>query len=104
MTGRDGGAPTVSEVLSALSGAAKTLGAYVAHTIDERPGVTVATSLAAGFVVGGGLISPLGGRLAAATARATVGNVASLITLDLLRRALEEGATGRGGGESARAR
>jgi hypothetical protein len=99
----DGGAPKVSEVLSALSDAAKTLGTYVAHAVDETPGVTLAAAVAAGFVVGGGLLSPLGGRLVAATARATAGNVATLITLDLVRRALEEGGAARGGNASARA-
>jgi hypothetical protein len=97
---RNGDTPKVTDVLSALSDAAKTLGTYVSRTVDERPGATLAAAAAAGFVVGGGLLSPLGGRLVAATARATAGNVATLITLDLVRRALEEGGAAHGRGEN----
>lgn len=94
--------PSATDVLSKLGEVAATLGAYVTRTVDDHPGVALGAALTAGFVVGGGLISPLGARLMAATARATAGNVASLITLDLLRRALEDGAS-RGRAESAAA-
>jgi uncharacterized membrane protein YfcA len=58
-------------------------------------------ALAAGFVVGGGLASPIGGRITTGTLRATFGNLATLVALDLLRRALEEGGRTRGSAESA---
>lgn len=101
--GHHGRTPTVADVLASLGDAAKTLGTYVTHTADEHPAVTLAAALGAGFVVGGGLLSPIGARLLAATARTTAGNVATLITLDLVRRALEEGVShGRPQGSNTR--
>ena len=56
----------------------------------------------AGFIVGGGLMSPIGSRITATTIRATFGNLATLVALDVLRRGLENGGTSRGGAQSSR--
>ena len=84
--------PTMSEVAAALGEAASQLGTFVSHVLDEQPGLAVAAAVTAGFLAGGGLASRLGSRLTATTLRATVGNVGTLVALDLLRRALEDGA------------
>jgi uncharacterized membrane protein YfcA len=91
--------PTVGQVLSALGDAATQLGSYVANVVDEQPALALGGALAAGFLAGGGLTSPLGSRLTTTTLRATLGNVATLVALDLVRRALENGASA--GPESA---
>jgi hypothetical protein len=103
MTAAGNDPPTVADVLAKLGEAATTLGAYVTHTVDDHPAVAVGAALAAGFVLGGGLLSPLGARVVSATARATAGNVATMIALDLVRRALEDGAS-RGSPEGAATR
>jgi len=100
MSAAEGGEPSAGEVLGALGDAAAQLGAFVSNMVDEQPGTALVAALAAGFIAGGGLISPVGARLTASTIRATLGNVATLVALDLLRRALEDG--GRSdGSESA---
>jgi hypothetical protein len=83
------------EVASAFASAATQLGTLVSRTIEEQPGVALAGAVAAGFVAGGGLISPLGLRIATTTLRATLGNVAAIAAVDLLRRELNDGG-GRG--------
>ncbi|HZP41825.1 MAG TPA: hypothetical protein VFD84_09990 [Candidatus Binatia bacterium] len=81
--------PDATEVLHALREAASQLGSFVSHMMREQPGVALIGALAAGFVTGGGLVSPVGARLTASTLRATLGNVATLVALDLVRRAVE---------------
>jgi hypothetical protein len=83
--------PRAGEVLRAVGDAAAQLGAFVAHVLDEQPGTAMLGAVAAGFIAGGGLVSPLGTRLTSSAIRATLGNVATLVALDLLRRALEDG-------------
>jgi len=83
--------PTAGEVLGAVGKAATELGSFVAHMLDEQPGTALVGALVAGFVAGGGLVSPLGTRVTASAVRATLGNVGTLVALDLLRRALEDG-------------
>jgi uncharacterized membrane protein YfcA len=85
------GEPSAGEVVGAIGEAASQLGSFVSHMLDEQPATAVAAALAAGFVAGGGLTSRIGTRLTATTVRATLGNVATLVALDLLRRALENG-------------
>jgi uncharacterized membrane protein YfcA len=85
------GEPSAGDVVGALGEAASQLGSFVSHMLDEQPATALAAALAAGFVAGGGLTSPIGTRLTASTVRATLGNVATLVALDLLRRALENG-------------
>ena len=92
--------PSAGEVLRALGDAATQLGAFVSHVLDEQPGTAIAAALAAGFVAGGGLASPIGTRVTSTTVKATLGNVASLVALDLLRRALDDGGASHGGAES----
>jgi len=92
--------PSAGDVLRALGDAATQLGAFVSHVLDEQPGTAIAAAVAAGFVVGGGLASPIGTRVTSSTVKATLGNVASLVALDLLRRALEDGGS-RGATETA---
>jgi hypothetical protein len=94
--------PSAAEVLRALGDAAAQLGAFVSHVLDEQPGTAIAAALAAGFVAGGGLASPIGTRVTSTTIKATLGNVASLVALDLLRRALDDGGASHGGAESTR--
>jgi len=94
--------PNAGEVLRALGDAAAQLGAFVSHVLDEQPGTAIAAALAAGFVAGGGLASPIGTRVTSTTLKATLGNVASLVALDLLRRALDDGGASHGGAESTR--
>ena len=81
---------SVTEVLQAFGDAAERLGSYLSRLVEEQPAVAVATALAAGFVAGGGLVSPVGTRATAVALRATAGNLASLVVLDVLRRALQE--------------
>ena len=92
--------PSAGEVLRALGDAAAQLGAFVSHVLDEQPGTAIAAALAAGFIAGGGLASPIGTRVTSTTVKATLGNVASLVALDLLRRALDDGGANHGGAES----
>jgi hypothetical protein len=92
---------TAGEVLSSLGEAASQLGSYFSTMIEEQPGVTLAAAAAAGFVMGGGLMSRLGTRITTSTVRATLGNVATLVALDLLRRAVEDGGSRSGSPESA---
>ena len=92
--------PSAGEVFGALEEAASQLGSFVSRMLEEQPGVVLVGALAAGFVVGGGLASPIGGRMTTSTIRATFGNVASLVALDLLRRALENGGTSSVGAQS----
>lgn len=94
--------PSAGEVLRALGDAAAQLGAFVSHVLDEQPGTAIAAALAAGFIAGGGLASPIGTRVTSTTVKATLGNVASLVALDLLRRALDDGGASHGGAESTR--
>jgi uncharacterized membrane protein YfcA len=89
----------MSEVASTLGEAASQLGTFVSNVLDEQPGLALAAALAAGFLAGGGLASRLGSRITTTALRATFGNVATLVALDLLRRALEDGAR-LGGAES----
>jgi uncharacterized membrane protein YfcA len=96
MSPAEGREPSASEVLGALGEAASQLGSFVSHMLDEQPGTALLAALAAGFIAGGGLASPLGTRVTATTVRATLGNLATLVALDLFRRALEDG-----GGSSA---
>ena len=86
-----GGEPRAGEVVGAIGEAASQLGSFVSHMLDEQPATALAAALAAGFITGGGLTSPIGTRLTASTMRATLGNVATLVAVDLLRRALENG-------------
>jgi hypothetical protein len=83
--------PGAGDVVAAVGEAASRLGAFCSHLMREQPGVALAASLAAGFVAGGGLVSPVGVRLTTGTLRATIGNVATLVALDLVRRAVEGG-------------
>jgi hypothetical protein len=100
MSPAQGSAPSASDVFGALEDAASQLGSFVTRMIEDQPGMVLAGALAAGFIVGGGLASPIGGRITSSTIRATFGNVASLVALDLLRRALEDGGAARGSAES----
>ncbi|HJQ84492.1 MAG TPA: hypothetical protein VKA21_10475 [Candidatus Binatia bacterium] len=97
----EGTEPKVGEVLRALGEAASQLGSYVSYVLEEQPGTALAAALAAGFIAGGGLASPIGTRVTSTTVKATLGNVASLVALDLLRRALEDGGHGSVGRESS---
>jgi len=101
MNAGEGGEPTAGEVLGALGEAASQLGAFVSHMVDDQPGVALAAAFTAGFISGGGLTSPIGTRITSSTIRATFGNVATLVALDLLRRALENGGPSRAGRESS---
>jgi uncharacterized membrane protein YfcA len=100
MSAAKGGEPTAGEVLDALGAAASQLGAYASHMVDDQPGMALAAAVTAGFLAGGGLNSPIGTRITSTTIRATFGNVATLVALDLLRRALENGGPSRAGRES----
>jgi len=91
----------VSEAFGALEEAASEIGSVASRMVGEQPALLLMGALAAGFVVGGGLASPIGGRITTGTIRATFGNLATLVALDLLRRALEEGGRTRGTAESA---
>jgi hypothetical protein len=95
---------TPRAVASSFGNAANQLGTLVAQTIEEKPQVALASALAAGFVVGGGLISPLGLRIAATTLRATLGNVATMAAMDVLRRELIDGGSRGHSGHTRRAK
>jgi len=95
-------APGAGDVFGALGEAAGQLGSFASHLLEDQPGTALLAALAAGFITGGGLVSPIGTRLTSATVRATLGNVATLVALDLLRRALEvEGGSDVGGKSAA---
>jgi hypothetical protein len=85
----------MGEVAAAIGEAATQLESFVTTVIEEQPGVAIAAVAAAGFVAGGGLNSRVGSRLTTGTLKATLGNLAALMALDMVRRALENG------GESA---
>ena len=72
--------------------------------IEEQPGLALAGALVAGFVAGGGLVSPLGLRIASTTLRATLGNVAAIAALDLLRREVTDGGARGNSGDARRAK
>jgi len=91
----------VNEALSVLEDAASEIGSVASRLVGEQPALLLMGALAAGFVVGGGLATRIGGRITTGTIRATFGNLATLVALDLLRRALEEGGRIRGSAESA---
>ena len=101
MSADAGSEPSASDVFGALEDAASQLGSFVSRMVDEQPGMVLASAVAAGFIIGGGLTSPIGGRITTSTIRATFGNVATLVALDLLRRALENGGTSSVGAESS---
>ena len=94
--------PTPRAVASSFGSAANQLGALVVRTVEEKPQVALAGALAAGFVVGGGLVSPLGLRIATSTLRATLGNVATLAAVDMLRRELIDGGSRGNSGHTRR--
>lgn len=95
---------TPREVASAFGNAANQLGTLVSRTLEEQPAVALAGALAAGFVAGGGLVSPLGLRIAATTLRATLGNVATMAALDMMRRELNDGGSRGNPGDTGRAK
>jgi hypothetical protein len=104
MSSSQANAPSTGEVLTTVGQTVNELGAFVGRLLDEQPGTALAAAMGAGFVAGGGLASRLGARLTSATVRATLGNVVTLVALDLLRRGLEgNGAHGRTGSQAARA-
>ena len=96
-----GAEPSAGDVLGAVGEAASQLGSFASHLLEDQPGTALLTALVAGFITGGGLASPIGTRVTSATVRATLGNVATLVALDLLRRALDVEGASDGGGESA---
>ena len=93
---REEARPGAGEVLRTLGDAASELGSFVTTLVEEQPATALMAALAAGFIAGGGLFSPIGTRLTSGTIRATLGNVATLAALDLVRRRLEEGGRRRG--------
>ena len=101
MSAAGSGDPSAGDVVGAIGEAASQLGSFVSHLLDQQPATAVAGALAAGFVAGGGLTSRIGTRLTATTVRATLGNVATLVALDLLRRALENGEQSSGAQSTA---
>ena len=99
------GPATPRAVASSFGDATNQLGALVAQTVDQKPQIALAGALAAGFVVGGGLISPLGLRLATTALRATLGNVVTMAALDMVRRELIDGGSrGNSGSNTSRAK
>ena len=96
-----GSEPRAGDVLSAVGEAASQLGSFASHLLEEQPGTALIGALVAGFIAGGGLASPIGTRVTSATVRATFGNVATLVALDLLRRALDVEGASNGDRESA---
>ena len=95
----DAGRPGPGDVLGAVGDAASEVGAFMANLIEEQPAVAILGALTAGFIAGGGLVSPVGTRITASTIRATLGNVATLVALDVVRRAMDGGQPG--GAESS---
>jgi len=100
MSPEHGSEPSAGDVFGAVEEAASQLGSFVSRMVEEQPAMVLVSALAAGFIVGGGLASPIGGRITTSTIRATFGNVASLVALDLLRRALENGGRASVGSET----
>jgi hypothetical protein len=96
----DAGRPGPGDVLGAVGDAASEVGAFMANLIEEQPAVALLGALTAGFIAGGGLVSPIGTRITASTIRATLGNVATLVALDVVRRAMDQGGQ-PGGAESS---
>ena len=94
--------PNLGEIMAALGKTANQLGTFVSKMLDEQPTMALVTAVAAGFIAGGGLSSKLGARLTDTTVRATMGNLTTLMALDLLRRGLEDGGS-VGNPEPARA-
>jgi len=80
-------APTVGEVIGAVGDAAARLQTYMSRMLQEEPALTTGAGVLAGFVLGGGLLSPLGMRLT----RTAVSNVSAILALELLRRAFNTG-------------
>jgi hypothetical protein len=80
-----------SQVLEAFGEAGTRLGAFVNRLVEDEPAVAVGAAVAAGFLAGGGLVSPLGTRATALALRAAAGNLASLVVVDVLRRAIDDG-------------
>jgi uncharacterized membrane protein YfcA len=102
MSADRGTEPSAGDVLGALGDAAAQLGAFVSNMVEEQPATALIAAVTAGFIAGGGLASRVGTRITSSTIRATFGNVATLVALDLLRRALEDGGGSHGGPESPR--
>jgi hypothetical protein len=101
MSTNGGAEARAGDVLGAVAEAASQLGSFATHLLDDQPGTALCAALAVGFIAGGGLASPIGTRVTSATVRATLGNVATLFALDLLRRALDVEGASDVGGESA---
>src|SRR5262249_22756280 len=78
--------PTVGEVIGAVGDATAQLQTYVSRMVQEEPALTTA-GVVVGFVLGGGLLTPLGARLT----RAAVSNVSAILAPELLRRAFNSG-------------
>lgn len=100
---REEGSARASDVLSAVGDAASQLGSFFSHMVEEQPAVVLAAAATAGFVMGGGLASRIGTRITTSTVRATLGNVATLMALDLLQRALQDGGIPSGSSPSTSA-
>jgi len=79
--------PTVGEVIGAVGDAAAQLQTYASRMVQEEPALTTAGVVVVGFVLGGGLLTPLGARLT----RAAVSNVSAILAPELLRRAFNSG-------------
>jgi hypothetical protein len=84
-------APSAREVFSQLGETATQLSTYVSRLFDEQPVTVLAGALAAGFILGGGLASRVGARLTASGLRMALGNATTLVALDIVRRAIEDG-------------
>src|SRR5262249_2742432 len=80
-------AATVGEVIEAVGEAGARLQTYMSRMLHEEPPLTTGGVVLAGFVLGGGLLSPLGMRLT----RTAVSNVSAILALELLRRAFNTG-------------
>jgi hypothetical protein len=80
--------PGAREVLASLGEAAREVSQFASHVVREQPGAALVAALVAGFVAGGGLLSPLGMRMATGTLRAAAGNLSGLVAIDLVRRAV----------------
>jgi hypothetical protein len=80
--------PAAREVLASVGEAAREVSQFASHLMREQPGAALVAAAVAGFVAGGGLLSPLGMRVATGTFRAAAGNLSGLVALDLVRRAM----------------